>query len=343
MSNMNVNNQQSSTATQSLEQAASTFMEQLIAASSSSKTSLPTASNTVEEESTSSYDTPTLEAPQSCALSLDSLVNAIGFKESRLACQSGVETLKDKAEDQKVAGEKQLAEMAEQLDEMAKQEVLDGFKKAFQIIGILVGAIASAASIVAGVLTANPLLIASGVMSGIMVVDSAVSLGTDGEHGIAAWTAMAAEALGASEETAQWIGFGIQMAFTVATCITSITGAAKAATTIAVRGGELGQKVLNGLVTAEKVANVVNAGVMVGQGSTDIGLSVVNYKVAMSQADQKEFEAILEKLQNAIDIQEKLLEAQMERSSDLLTAVSDIVEECNQTNTAIMTASPTMA
>ena len=97
----------------------------------------------------------------SSPLSLDTLINAIGDDVRRQACRDGVSSLELKAEQQAEVNEKELQEIADRLEEMKKKSVLNGFLKAFKNLGAIVGAIASVASIVAGALTANPLLIAA--------------------------------------------------------------------------------------------------------------------------------------------------------------------------------------
>lgn len=88
----------------------------------------------------------------SSPLSLDTLLNAIGDDVRRQACRDGVASLELKADQQAEINEKELQEIADRLEEMKKKSVLNGFLKAFKIIGAIVGAIASVASIVAGAL-----------------------------------------------------------------------------------------------------------------------------------------------------------------------------------------------
>ena len=151
----------------------------------------------------------------SSPLSLDTLINAIGDDVRRQACRDGVSSLELKAEQQAEVNEKELQEIADRLEEMKKKSVLNGFLKAFKIIGAIVGAIASVASIVAGALTANPLLIAAGAVGLVSTVDSVVSLASDGKYSIAAGFTELGKKLGMSDEAAQWFGFGMNMAIMV--------------------------------------------------------------------------------------------------------------------------------
>ena len=128
---------------------------------------------------------PVLSMPTG-SLSLDTLMSAIGDEVRRQSCKSGVESLETKAAQQKEINEKELQEIADRLEEMRKKAALSGFMKIFQVIGMIVGAIASVASIAAGAITGNPLLIAAGVIGIGMTIDSVMSVASDGKYSIAA-------------------------------------------------------------------------------------------------------------------------------------------------------------
>ncbi len=289
-------------------------------------------------------DLPALVIPSSGALSLETLVDAIGFDQRKISCQEGINNLEAKAKEVKETNAQELEELAKQLEEMDKKKVLNGFLKAFQVIGTIIGAIAAAATIAVGAITCNPLLIAGGVMAAIAVVDSVMSLASDGKVSMMAGFTELGKCMGMSEEDAAWFGMGMQLAFSVATIAVSCGASfASGAATMGNSALQAASKTIEVLNTAQKIMNIANGINTVALGSAQIAGSVMDYKIADSQATQKELEAILERLQQAIDNEKALLEAKMERANELLQDVSEIVDNCNQTNTAILTTTPSFA
>lgn len=57
---------------------------------------------------------------------------------------------------------------------MKSQSILQGFLKAFKIIGMILGAVAAVAVTAIGIATSNPLMIAAGVVMAAMTVNSAL-------------------------------------------------------------------------------------------------------------------------------------------------------------------------
>ena len=280
----------------------------------------------------------------SSPLSLDTLINAIGDDVRRQACRDGVSSLELKAEQQAEVNEKELQEIADRLEEMKKKSVLNGFLKAFKIIGAIVGAIASVASIVAGALTANPLLIAAGAVGLVTTVDSVVSLASDGKYSIAAGFTELGKKLGMSDEAAQWFGFGMNMAIMLVSIGVSLgAGFASSAGSLASVGSQAAQKAAQITSLASKITNIASGVTNTATGAATIAGAVIDYKISSSQADSKELEAILERLREAIQMDRDLVEAEMTRANDLMAKVKEIVGECAETQSTILGASPTMA
>lgn len=278
------------------------------------------------------------------ALSLDTLLNAIGDDVRRQACRDGVASLELKGEQQAEINEKELQEIADRLEEMKKKSVANAFLKAFKILGAIVGAIASAASIVAGALTGNPLLIAAGAVGMAMTVDSVVSLASDGKYSLAAGFTELGKKMGMSDEAAHWFGFGVNMAFMVGSIAVSFgAGFASSAGSIANVAGQTAQKAAQITSLASKVSNIASGAVSMGSGAATIAGAVFDYNISQSQADSKELEAILERLREAIKMDRDLVESEMERANDLMSKVREIVGECAETQSTILGASPTMA
>jgi hypothetical protein len=308
---------------------------------------------------------PPLSTPVG-GMSLDALMSAIGHDARRLACKEGVQSLEVKAQEQKEINDKQLQKMAKQLEEMKKKAVLNGFLKAFKIIGAIVGAIASVATIAAGALTANPLLIAAGVVGATMTVDSILGMATDGKVCMMNGFKELGSALGMNDKDSQWFAFAMQMTVMVVAIGVSlgagIAGSAGGAGSTAVQVAESAaqtaaqtaesavqaadlalQQAVKITMLAQKVMNFASAGLNVAQGGATIAGAVIDYKVADSRASQKELEAILERLRAAIDADKNLVEAEMKRSNDLLATVREIIKGCLETQTAMLTTAPAMA
>jgi hypothetical protein len=277
-------------------------------------------------------------------MSLDSLMNAIGNDVRRQACKDGVNSLELKAQQQKEVNDKQLDQLAKQLEEMKKQKVLSGFMKAFKIIGIIVGAIASVATIAAGVLTGNPLLVAAGVIGMAMTIDSVLSMATDGKVSMMAGFEKLGKAMGMSDEAAKWFAFGMQMAImVVAICVSLGAGLASTSASAANVSSQAAQRAIDVTIMAQKVLNFTSAGLNVAQGAGTVAGAVIDYNVAKTKITAKELEAILERIREAIEADRKLVESEMERVNDLMAKVTEIVKGCAETQTAILTTTPAMA
>ena len=286
---------------------------------------------------------PTLSGPTG-SLSLDTLMSAIGDEVRRQACKDGVASLEGKAADQKEVNDKELQEIADRLEDMKKKSVLNGFMKAFQIIGIIVGAIASVASIVAGALTANPLLIAAGVVGMAMTVDSVLSIASDGKYSIMAGMNALGKAMGMSDQAAQWFAFSMQMVMMLGSVAMSfgagLANTAGVASKITEQAVSTAVKVTT---MASKVANVASGVNSMATGAGTIAGAAIDYNVGKSQANSKELEAILERIRESMDIDRKLVESELERANALMTKVNEIVQDCVSTQQAILTTAPTMA
>lgn len=312
-----------------------------------SEGTLPPTQNT-QSDAVFTSDLPTLPKPlMACGLALETLVNAVGNKERQQATQDGLDRLQQKATEQADTNQEKLEKIREQLDEMASKKVLNGFLKAFQIIGMIIGAVAAVATLAAGCMTGNPLLIAGAVVGMAMLADGITSIATDGEHSISAAITNTAVKNGMNPEDAQWLAFGVQMGMMAVSLAFSLGAAATTATSsVAKLGADVAEKACKAISTLTKVqqglqiASSINT---VGTGAATIASATIDYKINLSQADAKELEAILEQIRQAMNTEEDLLKAEVERASDLMTKVSDIVKNCQQTTAAIAQCAPTMA
>jgi hypothetical protein len=291
---------------------------------------------------------PTLPLPKIGGLSLEALVQAVGMDERAAATESGLESIKVRAQEREEINAKKMEEILKNLESMRSKGVLNGFLKAFKIIGMILGAVASIATIALGAVTGNPLLVAAGVVMAAMTVNSILSEATDGKVSIAAGVGAIAEACGASEQTAQWIGMAVEIGISLIGCAMSLgagfsSAGAKAVETAA-KAGEMAQKVTQIVAMTNKVVAVANGVNTVGQGLAQGVGAYYDYRTTNSQAEQKELAAILERIQEAIAMEQDFMQAVMERSNELMGDVGEIVQQNAEAQTAVLTGSaPSMA
>ena len=331
---MQVNSQNQATQAELVQQAVAEFLKGLgKAAGQGGEGAIPGVSTSLDID-----ELPSLPAPAG-PLSLDTLLSAIGYETRQQACRDGVNSLEIKGEQQAEINKKELEELQKQLEKLAKKGIADFFLKIFSVVGMVVGAIASAASIAIGAATGNPLLGAAGVAGLVMTVDSALSMATDGKYCIAGGISAACEACGMSKEAAQWVGMGVTIALNLATIALNIGGAVKAVSATA----DMANKVMQILSKTTLITNLVSGANSVASGATSIASGVYGYQVAQSQAEVKELEAILERIRMAMEMEQDMIQNEMERANALLEAVDAIVDACNKTQGTVLAMSPTMA
>lgn len=313
--------------------------------SSATTTVMASTSGTGSSDSASTdSDLPTLATPITTStgfsgLSLESLVTAIGNTESKQACAEGVDRMERRADKINENNQLILDEMADNLETMKKQEKVGKFMEAFQWIGAILGAVAAIGSIAVGAMTGNPLLIAGGIMGVGMAVDSMFSLATDGEKDLAQALAKGFEKAGMSEDGAYWLSFAINTAITLTTIGLSMGGAIKGAAK-GVDAAKAGLALANKIQCGVQIVSSLNT---IGTGAASAANTAYTYQLAKSEAEQVDIQAILEQIKMAQEFEEAMIQAQMERSNDLVGAVNDIVAESNSTAMTIMASAPTMA
>jgi hypothetical protein len=270
-------------------------------------------------------------------ISLEELVKAVGMETRQVATKTGLETLKAKAAEREEANQNKIEEIQKQLEKLREQEKLSPFMKAFKWIGMVLGAIAAVAVAAAAVATANPLLIVGAAIMLTMTVNSIVSEATDGKYSIGAGVAELAKQCGASEETAQWIGMGVEIAITIvgAACTLGAGAAGSAA-----KAAEMAGKVAQIAARVGQLASIGTGLTAMAQGGLSIANASYEKAIADSRAAQKDMEAILERIMEAQDIETKFLEAVMKRAEELLAAVQEIVQGNTEAQTAILAGQP---
>ncbi|MFI3271629.1 MAG: type III secretion system translocon subunit SctE [Pseudomonadota bacterium] len=307
-----------------------------VMSSTSGKTTSSSSAST--DNDLPNLSTPTTTSTGFSGLSLESLVTAIGNTESKQACAEGVERMEWRADKINENNQLKLDEMADNMETMKKQEKVGKFTEAFQWIGAILGAVAAVASIAVGVLTANPLLIAGGVMGVGMAVDNIVSVATGGEQSMMQGIAKGLEKLGASEDAAYWTAFAVNLIVTAITVGLSVGGAVRGIAS----GVDAAAKAMSVTKQVQCVVQLASSLNTVASASAGMASAAYDYQLAKSQAEQVDIEAVLEQIRMAQELEEAMIQAQMERSNDLLTSVNDIVEEANSTAMTIMTSAPAM-
>ena len=176
---------------------------------------LPDLPSSSPNASSSSSDLPRLAPPTAGGLSLETLAQMISNETRTQATKDGVASIDAKGKERAEINEKKLEEIMDRLDSMKSKGILDVFKKIFSWVGVIVGAIASVATIVAGAATGNPLLIAGGAVMLTMSINSAVSMATDGKVSISAGIAAGLKACGVPEDIAGYVGMACELAITI--------------------------------------------------------------------------------------------------------------------------------
>ena len=280
---------------------------------------------------------PVLANPLGGGVSLEQLVEALGMEERQNALKGGLASLKAKSAEIKERNEEKLKQVQEQVDKLKSKGILDGFLKAFKWIGMVLGAVASIATVALGAVTGNPLLIAGGLIGLTMTVNAIVSEATDGKVSIGAGVAAIAKKCGASEETAQWIGMGFEIVVSVLGAGLSIGGAIGAI-------GSTATAVTNMISKVTLAVNIASGLNLAAKGSAQIANAVFDYEITNSKAMMKELEAVLARIQQAMETEKDFVQAVMERTQELLSNVRDIVQGNNETLTAVSTGqAPSMA
>lgn len=299
---------------------------------------LPDVSGASSESASAASDLPTLAPPTAGGLSLETLAQMLSNETRTQATKDGVASIEAKGEERAEANQKKLEEIMERLDSMKSKGVLDIFKEIFSWVGMIVGAIASFATLAAGIATGNPMLIAGGAVMITMSINSIVSKATDGEFSISAGISAGLQAAGVSEDAANIAGMVSELLITVVGIGLTLGGSLSSAASSA-------KQTLSKIADISlKATNIANGVVQMGSGATNIAGSVYDYKISSSYADTKDLEAILERIQQAQDMELDFLKGIMERAEKMVEDVNNLVEDCNQAQTAVLTnVAPNMA
>ena len=174
-----------------------------------------------------------------------------------------------------------------------------------------------------------------------------MSLASDGKVSIAAGFTELGKKMGFSDKVAEWFGFGMNMAFVLAGVAASFgASAASSSSKVVEATAQAAEKSATAMSLLTKVSTATNAaqgGVGIATGVGNAAVAVINYQLAKIEANKVDIQAILERLRADFEASEDLLESQMETSQNVMNTVMEIVNECGKTNTAILSAAPSVA
>ncbi len=295
---------------------------------------LPDVPVSSPDASSPASDLPKLAAPTAGGLSLETLAQMISNEVRTQATKDGVASIEAKGKERAEINQKKLEEIMDRLESMKSKGILDIFKKIFSWVGVVLGAIASVATIAAGAATGNPLLIAGGAVMLTMSINSILSMATDGKVSIGAGIAAGLEALGVREDIAAYTGMAFELAITLVGVGLTMFGSFGSA-------AETARKTLADVADITlKVTNISSSVVQMGSGATGIAGAVYDFRISNSYADTKLLEAVLERLRQALEVEQDFMKGVMERAGKLTEDVNELVEGCNESLTNVLTSAP---
>ena len=180
----------------------------------------------LEEPSSKSSTTVSLSGLTMSGLSLETLLDAVGFEQRRTETKAGMASLEARAQERAMANDEKLKSIQEQLEKAKSQSFLDGLLKAFKYIGMALAAIGSVAMIAAGSVGlaaggSGAALIAVGAASLALLTSSIMEEASGGKAGfsLSFITGKIMEACGASDTAIQWTKFAVDLATTIASAV----------------------------------------------------------------------------------------------------------------------------
>ena len=294
---------------------------------------LPDVPVSSPDASSPASDLPKLAAPTAGGLSLETLAQMISNEVRTQATKDGVASIEAKGKERAEINQKKLEEIMDRLESMKSKGILDIFKKIFSWVGVVLGAIASVATIAAGAATGNPLLIAGGAVMLTMSINSILSMATDGKVSIGAGIAAGLEALGVREDIAAYTGMAFELAITLVGVGLTMFGSFGSA-------AETARKTLADVADITLKVTNISSVVQMGSGATGIAGAVYDFRISNSYADTKLLEAVLERLRQALEVEQDFMKGVMERAGKLTEDVNELVEGCNESLTNVLTSAP---
>ncbi|UQZ90979.1 hypothetical protein C4J81_17860 [Deltaproteobacteria bacterium Smac51] len=338
--------------------------------------SLPPAGGGAGSLASSAADLPTL-APPSGSLSLTSLYTLLNSQERETTTKSSRETIEVQADRQEEVNTKRMEQVQKNLGNLKSNDVLGGFVKAFQIIGMIFAVLGAVASIAVGAMTGNVLMVAGGAMSAVMMIDSAVKMGTDGDVAlVGGLSSCIAKACGADEKVQEMIQNIASMLFGLATAVVNLGGGLKPgghikgthehgamktmkqivddmpgldkkgkkeilnqfqANMMKAAMGGRGGKIMDVTTFTNKVMMWTQFITPLSSAATGVTGAVLDDEAADIEAVSKELEAELADIQATIDQETGHMEAIMQKYQDMTGKITQLIKDNLDTQQRILT------
>ncbi|MBQ7738714.1 MAG: type III secretion system translocon subunit SctE [Desulfovibrionaceae bacterium] len=294
---------------------------------------VPPSSNKTPNET--GVDLPILTKPALAAggsLSLEVLMQALGDEVRQSETKAGMATVKANAEQRESVNKEKLAKIDEQIEKLENAGIWGKIAKAFSWIGAIAAVVVSAALVATGV--GGPLGVAGLVLASTALANQV--LDTVGESvsgegwGLTSLAGKLSDKI-FGEGVGQWVKFGLDIAFTVATIACSCGAGSGAA---AAKAASSSGKVLN---MVSKCGSAAQGVAGVAQGGAQIASAVYTKDASDATAAQKRFEAILEQIKMINDLTLTHMKQVIEDNQKTTETVSEIVKEHAETQTSILT------
>lgn len=243
---------------------------------------------------------------------LQSLMDLLSTKVMELSINGEMMSVKDRQNKIQANLKEREKEFAIAKEKAIQAEKDKEWKKFTDMLKSVISVVVSAVVLVAGVMTANPLLAAYGayllVNATMDVIDSVRAYqGKDpigfrlsvGE--LAGWIAKQA---GADEETQMWVNVGTEIAFG-----------------LAVGGGASAMGAAKTLSTAATTIKRISQAAQIAQGLTNIGQAILKMQIADNKYEQAQVKSRLDLLQ----LQYDQLQKQLEKSQDLVKTLNEAI------------------
>ena len=221
--------------------------------------------------------------------------------------------------------QKKLKELGKQIDKLQEQINMSPLKKALSYLKGIFQMIGAAIAVVAAVATANPVAIAGAVLGCFLALDAALSTFSEGKISMSAGIA---KACGDNSKLAAIISTVVSVTLTLAAVAMSVGGNAYAALKGTVEAAK--QTLAQAATIADAVNSAANATATVGSASLNIVSAVNEEKIAQSQAQVLDIQAILAELQASDDASLEHIKELLGQCDDLQANVEGILDNLNQ-------------
>jgi len=259
------------------------------------------------------------------------------------------ETVGTESEVDRARYEAAKADVNEQIKDLDKK-TSGGFLKwlgaaAAVVAAVISVAVAVAVSVASGG-TAAVFAVTAAVIACTLAVSAIAGAASDGKYSIAGLVAQGLEACGVDEQTAQWIGIGVEVALAVAGAVCSLgVGLLASGASAASTGANTAATVAKTTEKFEQLAILMSKVVCALQVATGVAQgvkAVIDYDYTMSQAELTELRAIMEKLLQILKAKQALTEELLQTIFDAMRGtVSESTE--GYLDSLLKAANPEMA